>query len=126
MDGVLINSEELYKEYGYKFFKNLAPDVDVEFLDSFRGTTTRYLVKAMVEKHNITMIPEDKLLKMLNEGGSLIYTQNPKLKLCNGVLEWLEYFYNNDFKITIASSTITDNIDVVVERFNLQNTLKAT
>ncbi len=124
MDGVLINSEDLYNEYGYKFFKNLVPDVDVEFLDSFRGTATRYLVRAMVEKHNITMIPEDKLLKMLDEGGNLIYTQNPKLKLCNGVLEWLEYFYKNNYKMTIASSTITDNIDVVVERFNLQKYFK--
>ncbi len=124
MDGVLINSEDLYIEYGYKFFRNLTPDVDAAFLDSFRGTATRYLVRAMVEKHNITAIPEDKILKMLDDGGSLIYTQNPKLKLCSGVLEWLEYFYDNNYKLTIASSSSTDNIAAVIEKFNLQKYFK--
>lgn len=125
MDGVLINSEELYRKYEYKFFKNLAPDFDINFLDKFMGTATRYLVKEVVDKYQITMIPEDKLLKMLDEGGSLIYTQNPKLKLCNGVLDWLEYFHNNNYKLTIASSTITDNIDVVVEKFGLEKYFKS-
>lgn len=124
MDGVLINSEDLYKQYEYKFFKNLAPETDMDFLDSFRGTATRHLVKAMVEKHDITIMSKEKILQMLDEGGSLIYTQNPKLKLCNGVIDWLEYFYNNNYKITIASSTNTDNIDVVVEKFNLQKYFK--
>ena len=120
MDGVLINSEELYKEYEYKFFKNLCGDVDLEYMDSFRGTATRYLVRAMVKKHNITAIPEEKLLKMLDDGGSLIYTQNPKLKLCDGVTDWLKYFYDCGYKLTIASSSLTQNIEFVLEKFNLQ------
>lgn len=124
MDGVLINSEELYKEYEYKFFKNLCSSVDAQFLDGFRGTATRYLVQAAVEKYNITIIPPNNLLKMLDEGGSLIYTQHPKLKLNNGVLEWLEYFYSYNYKTIIASSTTTDNIEVVIKKFNLQKHFK--
>ena len=120
MDGVLVNSEELYDKYLYKFFKNLSAEVDQEFLDSYRGTATKYFVKAIVEKHNISIIPEDKILKMFNEGVNLIYTQHPKLKLNKGVLDWLEFFYKNNYKMTMVSSTITENIEEVIEKFGLE------
>ncbi len=121
MDGVLINSEDLYKEYEYNFFKNLAKDADEDFINSFRGTATRHLVKAMVEKHNIQTIPADKILEMLDNGGRTIYEQHPKLALCNGVLDWLKYFQSNGYKMVIASSNFKDNINYIVERFGLEN-----
>lgn len=121
MDGVLINSKELYKKFEVNFFRNISSEIDIDFLENFTGSSTEALVDAVVKKYNITVLDYDTILRLLNEGEKLIYTQNPMLKLYDDIMMFLDYFVDNKYKIIIASSSSTETIKTVLERFELES-----
>lgn len=120
MDGVIIDSEPLYIDYDYKFFNNLGANISKEDLLTFVGCPARVIISEIIKKYNITSIPYEKILRLHSAGYELILTQNHKLTLCEGVIDWLQYFKDNNYPIAIASSTINSKIGIVLERFNLK------
>lgn len=120
MDGVIIDSEPLYIDYDYNFFNNLGANISKEELLAFVGCPAKDITSKIIEKYNITSIPYEKILKLHSEGYELIITQNHKLTLCEGVMDWLQYFKNNNYPVAIASSTTKSKIGMVLERFNLK------
>ncbi len=121
MDGVLVNSEPLYHEYEYKFFKNLGADVTEEYFDKYVGCSLFHTINGVCDDFNIKVIPRESIISTFSKGTELIYSENPKLKMCEGVIDWLEYFKSNNYPMVVASSTFRNKVDLCLERFNLNH-----
>jgi len=124
MDGVLVNSEPLYHEFEYKFFKNLGADVSLDYFDKYVGCSVGHTIDGICNDFNINTIPRESIYKLFSKGTELIYSDNPKLKLCDGVIDWLEFFKANNYPMIVASSTYTNKVDICLERFNLKQYFK--
>ena len=125
MDGVLVDSEPLYHEFEYNFFHNLGADITPEYLLKFVGSSMSDTIDSICCEYNITVIPRQSIISTFSQGVSLIYSQNPKLKLCPGIIDWLEYLKSAEYPLIVASSTYEDKIKVCFERFNLSKYFSA-
>lgn len=119
MDGVLVNSEPLYHEFEYKFFKNLGANITPEYLLKYVGCSMEHTINSICDEFNITIIPREDIFKIFSQGVDLIYSSNKKLKLCDGVVDWLNYFKENNYPLMVASSTYTEKVKICLERFEL-------
>lgn len=124
MDGVLVNSEPLYHEFEFKFFRNLGADVTEEYFDKYVGCSLVHTINGICEDYNIDVIPKESIFDTFSKGTELIYSENPKLKLCEGVIDWLEYFKSNNYPMVVASSTYKHKVNLCLERFNLKHYFK--
>lgn len=120
MDGVLVNSEPLYHEFEYMFFKNLGANVTIEYFDKYVGCSLGYTVNGVCDDFNITTMPRDSILKIFSRGAELIYSDNPKLTICEGIIDWLDFLKTNNYPMIVASSTYKEKVDICLERFNLK------
>jgi beta-phosphoglucomutase-like phosphatase (HAD superfamily) len=120
MDGVLVNSEPLYSEFEYKFFKNLGANVTIEYFEKYVGCSLKHTINGICKDFNINIMPLEDITNLYSKGTELIYSDNPRLKLCEGVVDWLEFFKSNDYPIILASSTFKNKIDICLERFDLK------
>ena len=119
MDGVIIDSEPIYKEIDKKMFARYDICLSEEKLESIVGVPLFELWdKLMLEydlckKYNTEEIIDqhaDMYYKALKEND---------LKLIPGIREWFEYFKKHGFKMIIASSSHAKKIEFVCSRFNL-------
>lgn len=124
MDGVLVNSEPLYHEFEYKFFKNLGANVTLEYFDKYVGCSFSHTINGIYEDFNLNTIPREIIFNTYSKGTELIYSDNPRLKLCEGVIDWLDFFQENNYPMVVASSTYKNKVDVCLERFNLKQYFK--
>lgn len=120
MDGVLVNSEPLYREFEYMFFKNLGANVTTGYFDKYVGCSLENTVNGVCDDFDINTIPRNSMVKIFSKGAELIYSDNPKLSICEGVIDWLEFFKANNYPMVVASSTYKEKIDICLERFNLK------
>lgn len=120
MDGVLVNSEPLYHEFEYMFFKNLGANVTVDYFYKYVGCSLENTINGVCNDFNINSIPRESIIKIFSKGAELIYSANPKLNICEGVIDWLEFFKANNYPMVVASSTYNEKVDICLERFNLK------
>ncbi|MDD4779716.1 MAG: HAD family phosphatase [Tissierellia bacterium] len=120
MDGVIVNSEPLYNEYEYKFFKNLGANVTVEYFEKYVGCSLNHTINGVCKDFNINIMSIEDISNLFSRGTELIYS-NPRLKLCEGVIDWLEFFKINGYPMILASSTFKYKIEICLDRFNLKH-----
>lgn len=120
MDGVLVDSEPLYHEFGYKFFKNLGAAITKEYFDKYVGCSLGHTINGVCTDFNIDSIPREKIYELYLRGAELIYSDNPRLRLCEGVTDWLEFFKNSGYPMVVASSTHSHNVSTCLDRFDLK------
>jgi len=120
MDGVLVDSEPLYHEFEYMFFKNLGANVTVDYFDKYVGCSLENTINGVCADFNITTIPKESIMKIFSKGAELIYSDNPKLHMCEGVVDWLEFFKSNNYPLIVASSTYREKVEISLDRFNLK------
>lgn len=123
MDGLLIDSEPLWKEAAQEIFRqyNIVLN-DAQYL-STTGLRTREFVSWWFAKHKINAmeysIAEEKILK------SVMQKVQERGKVMPGVKYIFDFFREQNFKIGIASSSSMPLINLVVEMLGLKNSLHA-
>lgn len=124
MDGVLVNSEPLYHEFEYKFFNNLGAKITREYLLKYVGSSMGHTVNSICDEFNITVMPREEIFRIFSQGVDLIYSSNKKLQLCEGVMDWLNYFRESNYPMIVASSTYKEKIKICLERFEISHYFK--
>lgn len=119
MDGVIVDSEPIYREFEYKFFKNLGADVTVEYFEKYAGCSLNTTIENTCKEFNIDIIPMESIYKSYSAGTELIYS-NPRLKLCEGIVDWFEYFRKNNYPMIVASSTHKEKVGICLKRFDIK------
>lgn len=121
MDGTLIDSlifwDILWSKLGKKYlndenFRPLAED------DKAVRTLTLKDGMALIHKNYKLAESADALFQETNDAIVEFYTETVELK--SGVKEFLDYCYNNDCKMCIASATATEFIKIALKRCGIE------
>jgi sugar-phosphatase len=121
LDGVIINSEPLWREAEINVFSS----IDIPLTEELCETTTGLRINEVIqhwynlykwdsEKYSFEKIKNDiinLLLKLINEKG----------KLNEGINDIFEMFKKKNIPMAIASSSDMKIINTVIDKFNIRN-----
>lgn len=117
MDGVIVDSEDHWKQVELEFFSFILPGWTLEKQQSIIGLNINDVYKVMTEKYALKI---DKITfsKEVKKIAIKIYSE--KCNLIDGFLNTIIELKNKGFKIGLASSSMVEWIDIVVDRFNIR------
>ncbi|MEK7177232.1 MAG: HAD family phosphatase [Patescibacteria group bacterium] len=119
-DGVIIDSEPLNDLHFPKYLKKIGINVPPDFLEKFKGTSSKTQWTHLIEKYKLTK-PMDKLI-LESSASYLEYIKSiPDLKPIKGLIELLEILTENKIKIALASSASKKRIFVVLDKLKIAN-----
>lgn len=120
MDGVIVNTEPLHKNAYFKTFKSLNINVSEELYHSFVGSSTLNAFEKLIKHFDLTINPKELVVKkryFFKES----FKTDPSLELIKGVKEIITYLYEKGITLVLASSASHNTINLVFDRFNLNN-----
>lgn len=123
MDGVIIDSEPLWRKAMIEGFNEIGIDFTEDDCRKTTGMRFKEVVELWLEHYKIKNISvtsvENKVLEIL------INLINHEGKAIPGALELLNYARNNHLKIGLATSSYQILVDAVLTKLNLQNSFDA-
>ncbi|MBT3690608.1 HAD family phosphatase [bacterium] len=122
MDGVIVNSEELWEKSGIDFYKKHVPNITPEVCAKFPGLNMRGVYQLVKKEFKINVIEEDFVNDFSNFGVDNIYYN---VELVPGVKE-LIIELSKEYDLAIASAAPWAWINVVFERFKLEKYFKVS
>lgn len=117
LDGVLLNSEPLYKEMNLRFFKQLGAEITDEEYQSFIGISATKMWTYIKEKAGLQQTVEE--LKEQEKELKYKTLEEAELVPTSGVIDLLEYLKQNGHTIAIASSGLKKNIDLILQKLDM-------
>jgi len=118
MDGVIIDSEPVYFEINKQMFEELNIAVSFEEHCSYVGTSSQNMWNAIITKHGVAEQPAELMRKEYSL--YLEHLANAKdLQPIDGVVELIHELYKDNFKLVLASSSQMASIDIVLNKFKL-------
>ena len=118
MDGVIIDSEPVYFEIDKQMFEELNIAVSFEEHCSYVGTSSQNMWNAIITKHGVAEQPAELMRKEYSL--YLEHLANAKdLQPIDGVVELIHELYKDNFKLVLASSSQMASIDIVLNKFKL-------
>jgi beta-phosphoglucomutase len=118
MDGVIIDSEEIHKKAYYETFNSINIVVSDALYKSFTGSSTINAFQRLVAHFNLNLDPEALVLEKRKRYVNF-FENDPNLHLVEGVEEIIQYLFDKEITLILASSSAMINIDRVFNRFNL-------
>ena len=119
MDGVIIDSEEIHKKAYYKTFISLGLDVSDELYKTITGSSTINAFQKLIAHFNLDQDANELVLKKRKIYVNL-FENDSSLHLVKGVKEIIQYLFNKEIIMVLASSSAMININRVFDRFDLQ------
>lgn len=118
MDGVIVDTEPLHRKAYFKMFEEFDIDVSPELYASFAGATTRRVCKILIENFNLKISMEDMFTSKRKHFKDFFYS-DPNFGLIEGVKDLIEHYYENNIKLVLASSASHTTINMVFDKFKL-------
>ena len=113
MDGLILDTEKLYLEYGLEVFKELGYEITEEIFLGTVGMTDKssgeYYSKLYGENFDYNIIVEKIDVKLL------VTSKDGKVGLKNGLFELLKFLDENDVKKVVATSTARKKAEFMLE-----------
>ncbi|RCW48693.1 MULTISPECIES: HAD family phosphatase [unclassified Halanaerobium] len=124
MDGVIIDSEPLYKEMDKKVFAEYDIYLSESEIENYVGVPLFEMWTDLMEKYDLH--EEHKIEEIMENHVEMFYKglKESDLELMSGVKDWFEFFKKNDFKMIIASSSHAKIIELVYKKFALDKYIK--
>ncbi|MBD2784491.1 hexitol phosphatase HxpB [Xenorhabdus sp. DI] len=114
MDGVLIDSEPLWKKSGMLILNHYGVPITYDEMLSMIGIPVSGMIDRACQLYNKNDLDKSKIEKdFFNKGIELILTEKP---LMDGVVECLELLVKKDIKIGIASASPLSFLLKIVEQ----------
>lgn len=114
MDGVLLDSEKIYMDMNQHFFKQLGVQISLEEHQTFVGISATKMWTHIKEKFNLTQSVEE--LKELEKELKHTTLKEQHLAPTSGVIDFLDFLKQRGNTITIASSGLRKNIDLILSK----------
>ena len=118
MDGVIVDTEPLHYDVTWQQFKELGIEMTSELHATFTGSSNRNIYQRMITRFGISESLEN-LLNTKNELFVSAFNQKADLELLPGVLNLIKDLYANGMQLIVASSSEHHIIDMIFERFSL-------
>lgn len=118
MDGVIINSENFWVEAEFETYNKHGINITREMCESMKGVKTADAVNAWFEKFHWKNPPLEQLTEEIIQKVSKIILERGQAM--PGLTGLLEYLKTNNFKIGLATSSVTSVINVVMNKLRIQ------
>jgi HAD superfamily hydrolase (TIGR01509 family) len=119
MDGVIIDSEEIHKKAYYETFISLGLEVSEELYKTLTGSSTINAFQKLIAHFKLEEDANELVLQKRKRYINF-FENDTNLHLVKGAKEIIQYFYNKDLTLVLASSSAMVNINRVFDRFDLQ------
>ncbi len=124
MDGVLIDSEPLWRKAMIEGFASIGVLITEEDCKKTTGNRLKEVVEYWFEKLDILdVLPTDIEHRIINTLVKLIKNEG---KAISGVIEVINFCNNKNIKIGLATSSSNHLMEAVLEKLNLKNTFKSS
>ncbi len=124
MDGVLIDSEPLWRKAMIEGFASIGVLITEEDCKKTTGNRLKEVVEYWFEKLNILdVLPTEIEHRIIN---MLVKLINYEGKAISGVIEVINFCKNKNIKIGLATSSSNQLMEAVLEKLNLKNTFKSS
>ena len=104
MDGVLIDSENLYKVIEQKLFDKVGVAIDHDEHISYQGSSNPVMWSKIKEKHQL-QTPLDELVRITEETVIGYFSSLPEITPMTGVVKLLDDLKERNIKMALASSS---------------------
>jgi len=118
MDGVILDSEPIHYRVEKAIMKENGFDFQFEDHAGYVGQTTQDLWDDLCTKHHLPIGAE--VLSAIDEKNYLNKLKNGSIQPIAGVKELIESLHNDGIKLIIASSAVRNNIEVVMDKFDIR------
>ncbi len=118
MDGVLLDSEPVYLSRLQRHMDCHGVKYTEQQLMAYVGMTSLSIAGAMIEKHGLSMTPEEFLAEEVRLYGSF-YLDSPELAIFDGARELLTRLGEQGVKTALVSSSSGKSVLSVLDRFGL-------
>lgn len=119
MDGVIVDTEPLHRKAYFKTFDELEIAVSEELYTSFTGASTKRVFETLIAKYSLSHTHED--LSAIKRAHFKDYFDNDEeFDLIPGVRELIKHYHENGIKLILASSATMVTINMVFEKFGLE------
>lgn len=118
MDGVIVDTEPLHHTAYHQMFNDINIDVSDELYTSFTGQSTFEICKQLVSHFNLPLSPYT-LVDIKRDCYTYLFDKDHSLSLIDGVLDLIKDYDAHGMSLVLASSASMDNINRILERFNL-------
>lgn len=118
LDGVLLDSESLYRAINFQFFAELGVEITAEEYQSFIGISGEKMWGYISEKgrltHSVSELRQDEKERKYQGLATSKLTPNP------GLITLLENIKNRNIPMAIASSGLMKNIQLILQKLEVQ------
>ncbi|SFN11270.1 haloacid dehalogenase superfamily, subfamily IA, variant 3 with third motif having DD or ED [Chryseobacterium oleae] len=119
MDGVIVDTEPLHRKAYFTTFDELGITVSEELYTSFTGASTKRVFETLIGKYGLPHTHED--LSAIKRAHFKDYFDNDEeFDLIPGVKELIKHYHENGIKLILASSATMVTINMVFEKFGLE------
>jgi HAD superfamily hydrolase (TIGR01509 family) len=119
MDGVLIDSEPLYRKVNTKLFRELGVEMQNEEYNGYIGIAADKMWKSIKKNHKLKQ-PVKKLMELEKEKKHDAL-KGKKLRSMPGVKALLNKLMKNGLKMCVASSSAEKNIKLILTKTGLKD-----
>lgn len=123
LDGVLIDTEELYVEHRVEFLKRMGYEISANFFKPLRGSHNRGYWEAVI-KHLKLPHAIDELIKDSRED-YIRFLKERKIELSTGARKLIEILYTEGIKLGVASSANPKRIQMILEETGISEKFEA-
>lgn len=120
MDGVIIDSEPIYRMVEYNIMKKIGIDTSDEDHSYFVGSPSKNMWAYYKKKYNLNYSVEELNKREKEEYLKRIEKQTD-IKPIQGVIKLIQDLKENNIKLAVASSSLIKIIDFVLELFDIKN-----
>lgn len=118
MDGVIVDTEPLHRKAYFKTFNDLGIDVSEDLYTSFTGASTKRVCETLINQFNLTQTYEE-IAKTKRDYFKDYFYNDEEFDLIPGVKQLIEHYYENGITLILASSATMNTINMVFEKFEL-------
>lgn len=119
MDGVIVDSENLYTEIEQDLFRQLDLKISHEEHITYQGTSNVMMWKRIKEKHGISK-SLDECVYLTNQTVQSYFESLESIAPMDGVEELLSELQNNNIRLAVASSSTIEIINIILEKTGLK------
>ncbi|MCJ8152417.1 HAD family phosphatase [Chryseobacterium sp. SSA4.19] len=123
MDGVIVDTEPLHRKAYFKTFEDLGIQVSEGMYTSFTGASTKRVCETLINEFNLSQTRENIASIKRNYFKDCFYNDN-EFDLIPGVRELIQHYYENGITLILASSATMTTINMVFEKFGLEQYFK--
>jgi len=118
MDGVLVDTENLYKVLERELFEKVGANVGPEEHISYQGSSNPVMWSLIKEKHGLPH-QVDELVEITEDKVISYFNSIPVILPMQGVVELLAFLRSRGIKLALASSSTIDVIRIILSKTGL-------